>query len=75
MTLTNAQIEDLPELIRDIVIVDRNVEFLRRGIAKPVVSIEVARLFRSKLNFRRELTEAAAQVWGHRLSGEGPARC
>ncbi|UMY19119.1 hypothetical protein MMB17_07420 [Methylobacterium organophilum] len=75
MTLTDAQFKRLPALLQDIVVADRCMPAIRRMISDRVPSIGQLRIAREHLRRRQELTAAAAQVWGHRLSGEGPARC
>ncbi|GJE27963.1 hypothetical protein [Methylobacterium organophilum] len=75
MTMTDAQFERLPELLQAIVVADRGMPAIRRMISARVPAIVQLRIAREHLRRRRELTAAAAQVWGHRLSGEGPARC
>ncbi|GEP09833.1 hypothetical protein [Methylobacterium gnaphalii] len=73
--LKTEQLDQLPEILRDIVVKDRTLSVLRRGLAKPVVSFEIAKMYRRHRDARRELTEAAAHLWGYRLGGDGSATC
>lgn len=75
MQLSAAELDRLPELMQDIVRADRNMAVIRRGIAKPVVKIDLARFFKSRRAYRQELTQAASRLWGGTLRGDGPATC
>ena len=70
--MTEAQRDRLPEILREIVDLDRNIEKLRLGIAEAVVSIDTVASFASRRSLRRELSKMASDLYGYQLRGSDP---
>lgn len=73
MPLPKRQLDDLPPLLREIVVTDRA---LRAAAGPRVVPIGRARDIRDLREYRGDLRTEAARRWGHSVRGDstGPAR-
>lgn len=70
--MTEAQRARLPEILREIVDLDRTMAGLRRSIAEPVVHVDAVRSFACRRSLRRELSKMASDLYGYQLRGSDP---